>query len=653
MIPTRRCLLVFLSVLLPLAATAKVQEYKVASPSGELELSIQVDASVSWGLSVKGTRVIDGSAISLKGSMGEFGKDAKVKKAVRAARSEHIVAPFYRQAGFDAKYNSLSLVFKDGWGLEARAYDDGVAYRIVNNSRTPSGDVYGETAEFNFCGSYPMLVPFVLPNDVPYKSSFENTYSEETAGYADEGKLAFTPVYVDAPAGKLLIMEADVENYPGMFLRPTDKGFRAEFPPVAGDAAKGIARSVEGRSYPWRIIGYAADDTGLPLNNMVYALGSPNRVDDISWIKPGQSTWDWWNGNARHGVDFESGINTASYKYDVDFAARYGIPYVLVDAGWYETGPDPSKYDMTRPVEGMDVRELCRYAESKGVKIVLWCSKGALYPRMEQIFDMYSAMGVSGFKVDYFDSQDQFTVNMSYRILESAARHRLVVDLHGFYKPTGNNRTWPNLLNVEGVFGLENVKWMNADTDMPRNDATIAFIRQAAGYHDYTPGALKNAMGKRYRSVYSRPESQSTRAHQVALYIVFDMPFAMLCDSSSDYLREDATTGFITSIPTVFDHTRVLSGKVGESVVIARRKGDCWYVGGITDSSARSAAVDLSFLPEGKWNVELFRDGVNSDVVGEDFSLVRIASVDNTTSIPVDMVAGGGFAMIIKPGGKI
>jgi len=645
-----------LSVLLLLLAgsiCSYSKDYKVTSPSGALEMCISVEDGVHWGLSVEGTKVMDGCGIGIQTlvqngmAVKSYGEGAKVSKVRSRSVSEHIVAPFYRQAEFDAEYGLLTLAFRGGWGIEARAYDDGVAYRIFLDQEKV--DVLGESASFRFTGKYSTLVPYTKPSDIPFQTSFENLYVRQETGTADpEGCFAFTPVYVDAGVGRLLIMESDVENYPGMFLRSTEDGFEGVFPPVPGDDSNRIAKAAYGKHLPWRIVGYAKDDKGLPVNNMVYALGSENRLDDISWIEPGFSAWDWWNANVLHGVPFKSGINTETYKYDIDFAARFGIPYIIIDDGWYYRGPDPATHDMTRSIPEMDIPEICRYGKEKGVKVILWCSKGALIGRLERIMDMYEEMGVSGFKVDFFDAQNQNIVNMAYRMLESAARHHMVMDLHGFYKPTGINRTWPNLLNVEGVFGLENAKWMRPVVDMPRNDATIPFIRQAAGFMDYTPGALRNAGKDGFAPIVSRPLVQGTRAHQVALYLVLDMPLAVLCDSPSDYIREEVTTRFITSLPTVFDQTAVLSGKAEEGIVMARRKGSDWYVGGITSFEGRTVDVDLSFLPEGQWDMEFFHDGPNSDVAGTDFVLETM-TVPAGTVLPVEMSPGGGFAMILRP----
>lgn len=650
MIKTNHILiLAILLVAMPLQAKV----YKVSSPSGRLALGVSVGDRCTWSLEVGGETVLDDNDLALEFEGLTLGQGAKVLKQTRQSRSEHIVAPFYRQAEFDTKYNALTLKMKGGWSLELRAYDDGVAYRFAT-SMQGERKVLGEKAEFNFCKPYGMLVPYarISKND-RYRTSFESLYDEVNAGDASkaEGRLAFMPVYVDlGDAGRLLLTESDLWAYPGMFLRTTDRGFEAEFPPYPNNTQVQDGKYldylnvVEGtRTYPWRIVAYAEDEKGLAVNNMVYQLATPCKLDDISWIKPGKSTWDWWNAIRRHGVDFKAGINTETYLYDIDFAAKYGIEYILIDDGWYRNK------NIFNPIDGLDIRKICDHAAEKGVKVILWVSKGVLGLRPAKAFEHYSKMGVAGFKIDFFDSQEAAMVSRINMYAEEAAKYHLVLDFHGHYKPVGLNRTWPNVLNFEGVAGLENLKWAGSDFDMPRNDVILPFIRQAAGAMDYTPGALRNASKKEYRTVNERPMSQGTRAHQLACYVVFDEPFAMLCDSPSDYLKEDETTRWIASIPTVFDRTEILSAKIGEYVVTMREKDGKYYVGGLTNWEARDLAVDTAFLPEGNWKWKIFMDGKNADTVGSDYVLGFFNSITKDKGpVTIPLAPGGGFVIVFE-----
>lgn len=642
----------FLLLLIVPALQVQAKSYQLNSPDGNLQLTVSVAGQTEWSLSAAGVKALEGNRIAL--DMGEtiLGDNAKVQKVTRGSVSERISAPFYRQSSFDSEYNWLTLKMKGGWSLEFRAYDDGVAYRFVT-AFSGKRKVVGESVEFNFTSPYDMLVPYAITKkEDKYRNSFENRYKSVKAGdcAAAAERLAFLPVYVDlGSAGRLLLMESDLLDYPGMFLRTTQEGFEAEFPPYPGNVQVQDAvyldflAEVEGsRTYPWRVVGYGRDDTDLPVNNMVYAIASPCRLDDISWIVPGESSWDWWAGFRLHGVDFKAGINTESYLYAVDFAAKYGLQYILVDAGWYKGS------NLFAPIEGFDIGQICNYASSKGVKVMLWVSKGVLGLNPDKAFEHYSKIGVAGFKVDYFDSQEAAMVHRLAMYAEKAAKYHLVLDFHGIYKPTGLSRTYPNVLNYEGVAGLENMKWaMGDDFDMPLYDVTIPFIRQAAGPMDYTPGGLRNVVKKDFHPVYSRPVCQGTRAHQVACYVVFDSPLTMLCDSPSDYLKEDETTRFIASIPTVFDSTRILSGKAGEWVVTLREKDGIYYVGGMTSWEPRNLSIPLDFLPAGEWQCSMFADGVNADTVATDYK-ISVSGVNSSSVADAKLAPGGGFVMIIK-----
>jgi len=636
-------------------------------------MTISVDGRTTWAMAVDGVKVLDGNEAAMDVVTADGKKlvlgQGKVQKASSRKGSESIDAPLYKFSAFKAEYNELSLRYKEGYTLVARAYNDGVAYHFMTALKD-AFTVKDERVEFNFTQAYDCLIPFVAMRKDRYETSFESQYTQIRIGESEGtmgtvGKqtpkadnLIFTPLYINAEdQGRLLIMEADVEDYPGIFLTRTAKGFVGEFPPVPNETkpnSRGVQRPLsyqdyiavipQGKmSFPWRIVGYGAEDKNLPVNNMVYALASPNRLCDVSWVEPGQSAWDWWNDWRRYGVDFEAGINTETYKYDIDFAAKYGIRYIVIDEGWYST----KTLDIMNPIEGCDIAEICRYASSKGVKVVLWTTSGVIDPLLEEVCSKYADLGVAGFKIDFFDAQDQNTVQQIYRFCEVAAKHHLVLDLHGMYKPTGLSRTYPNVVNYEGVYGLEQCKWEDPkDIDQVRNDVTIPYIRQVAGPLDYTQGAMRNLCKHDWKPAYSTPASQGTRAHQVALYVIFDSPFVMLCDSPSDYMREPETTEYITSIPAVFDEEIVLDGKAGEYIVTARRKGTKWYVGGATNWTDRNVSVDLSFL-SGASVAKIFRDSRNSDRVANDYVL-ETKSVKPSDKLEFRMARGGGFAMIIE-----
>lgn len=368
---------------------------------------------------------------------------------------------------------------------------------------------------------------------------------------------------------------------------------------------------------------------------MVYKLASPSRIKDVSWIEPGKVAWDWWNDWNISGVDFRAGINTATYKYYADFAADHSIENILLDEGWAESE------DIMKIVPDIDLEAIIQYAKQKGVGVWLWGGWLPLDKDMDKVLSTYAAMGIKGFKVDFMNRDDQKMVDFYYRLSEKAAEYKLMLDFHGSYKPTGLQRTYPNVVNFEGVLGLENAKWSNPD--FPLYNATIPFVRMLAGPMDYTPGAMKNANKANFRAVHSAPMSQGTRSHQLALYILYEAPFNMLADNPTNYIKEKESTAFIASVPTVFDETVALAGKISEYAAIARRKGDTWYIGAITNWDEREITLDLSFLPQGEYEAEVFKDGINADREGTDYKR-EIMKVDANKKMKIKMAPGGGWA---------
>ena len=428
--------------LLTIAFAAQAKVFKVSSPSGDLKVIVSVTDSTKYSLEVKGVTVLKDCPISMTLEDGRvLGVGSRIRKDTRGSRTESIQAPLYRQKEFEAAYNYIRLSYDGDYILQFRAYNDGIAYRFVT-SFADDIVVKNETVCFNFAGKYPLIIPMVPKREDRYETSFEACYTETETGNASED-LAFLPLVVRVPeVGNLMVMESDVEDYPGMFVKQTSKGLIAEFPPiptgyhyVTGGAARPtgysdiIAKTKGSRSYPWRIVAYAPEDKDLPTNNMVYQTASPSKLDDVSWITPGHSTWDWWNASLLWDVPFKAGINTETYKYHIDFAERFGIEYVIVDDGWYKN------FDPLQQEDAINIQEICSYAQESNVKVILWMAYTPFLNNPEQICDTYSKMGVSGFKIDFFDGQYQPIVSQIYEIAEITSRYRLMVDLHGT-KPT-------------------------------------------------------------------------------------------------------------------------------------------------------------------------------------------------------------------------
>ncbi len=638
--------------------TVSAKEFAVQSPDKSISLKVNVDKTISWAVDCNKQTVIMPSVISLTlQGAAPLGVNPSVKASKITTVNNIISAPVYKKKEITDNYNELTITFKDNYSLIFRAYNDGVAYRWVLN-RPGEVVVSNEDARFNFDANYAAYIPYANSgaNNV-YQCSFENTYKHFNINQMED-KPTYTPILIELKNKmKCAITEADLEDYPGMFLRlnkSTKQGFVSDFAPfpleekqggynnIQSLVAKGgdfIAKTKGNRALPWRALIISKEDKDLLNNDMVYKLATPSRVQDTEWIKPGQLAWDWWNNWNLEGVDFKAGINTETYKYYVDFAAKYNISYVLLDEGW------AAKDQLINTIPEIDLQAIIDYAKSKNVGIILWCGWVPLSQNMEQVFEHYAKMGVKGFKIDFMDRDDQKVVNFYYKVAQMGAQHHMLIDFHGAYKPTGLQRTYPNVINFEGVYGMEQLKWNNPD--MPQNDVLISYIRMLAGPLDYTPGAMRNASKDSFRPIVGQPMSQGTRCHQLGLYVVFEAPLCMLADSPSNYEKEQECTKFISQIPTTFDQTLALDGEVGNYSVVARKKGNNWYVGAINNWDKRDITIDFSFLGPGKWKAEVFKDGINANNNGNDYKR-EFLNISDQSHLAVHLAEGGGWAAIVR-----
>ncbi len=467
--------------------------------------------------------------------------------------------------------------------------------------------------------------------------------------------IATLPAVVDVGGGaKLAIAESEVEDYPGLWLRGTGgSGLTATFPPYplkeklehdrdlrVVEAADYIAVTSGTRNFPWRVMGIVEKDADLITNQLVWLLEKPSQVQDTSWIKPGKVAWDWWNANNVYGVDFKAGINTQTYKYYIDFAAKYGLQYIILDEGWYKLG------NVLEVVPEINMEELTAYAKQKNVGIILWVIWKTLDDQLVPALDQYAKWGVKGIKVDFMQRDDQLVINFFHKLCREAAKRKMLVDFHGAQKQATMTRTWPNLISAEGVRGMEWSKW-SADAE-PKHNVTLPFTRMFLGPMDYTPGAMRNATKSTFAAIHSQPMALGTRCHQLAMYVVFESPLQMLSDSPSNYLREPEAMEFLAPVPTEWDETRALDGKIAEYVVVARRNGRDWYVGAMTDWTSRNLEVDLSFLPEGSFTMEAYQDGINADRNASDYKKT-ISQVTKASKIKIQLAPGGGWAARIHP----
>jgi len=644
------------------AVQAAPVKHSLSSPDGKINVEVDLTAGIRYSVSMDGICLIAPSEISMTLENGTvYGGSAKLLKAVKRTVDETIDAVVYRKSKVENHFNELTLKFKE-FSVIFRAYDDGIAYRFVSASKVPF-NVVSEKASFNFAEDYMTYIPYVQQNDetlaTQFHNSFENKYTHQHISEYDKSHYAFLPVLVEAANGvKMVISEADLLHYPGMHIYngDGDTSFEGVFAPYPKnripepDSDRQISMYVDGVedfiskcephcSFPWRLVAISTSDEQLTNNDMVYRLASAQEPsEDFSWVKPGKVAWDWWNSWNLYGVDFKSGVNTETYKYYIDFASKHGIEYVILDEGW-----SPGDLaDLTKVIPEVDLDELLRFGEEKGVGIILWAGFYPFQKDIEGICKFYSAKGVKGFKVDFMDSDDQGIPEFLEKCAVAGAKYHLMMDFHGIYKPTGLSRKYPNVVNYEGIYGLEQMKW-GADPDQVDYDVTVPFIRLFAGPADYTQGAMRNASFRNVRAVSSEGMSPGTRCRQLAEYVVFFSPLNMLCDSPSNYMGEPECTEFIAGIPTVWDETIALQGKVAEYIAVARRSGDQWYVGAMTDWTARDLTLDLSFLGEGEYEMVIFRDGVNADKAARDYKKLK-ASVPADRQVSIHLAPGGGYA---------
>ncbi|MCH5718943.1 glycoside hydrolase family 97 protein [Niabella hibiscisoli] len=640
------------------------RHFKLQSPDGRLSINIQVGRQIVYSVIHEGDPVLSSSPVAMELENGAvWGVNSTLKRNNTATVKQEIRTALYKKSVITDHYKELLLEFKEGFQLLFRAYNEGVAYRFISTKQSDV-KVKNEPVIFNFAKDHSSWVPYVKSKakdiEGQYFNSFENTYTYTPLSKMSPDKLAFTPLVVALDDGKkVCIAESDLENYPGMYLMNKDgtTSLQSGFAPYPLTTAQGghnqlqqlvtsrapyIAQCKGNARFPWRILIVATSDKELLDNDMVYKLAATQRIADASWIKPGKVAWEWWNHWGLSGVDFEAGVNTATYMTYIDFAAKNGIEYVILDEGWAVN----LKADLMQVVPEIDLKKLIAYGKQKNVGIILWAGYYAFDRDMEKVCKHYSDMGVKGFKIDFMDRDDQPMIDFHYRAAQTAAKYKLLVDFHGTYKPTGLNRTYPNVINYEAVNGMELMKWTGTEMDMVTYDVTMPFIRMIAGPVDYTQGAMRNATKRTHRGINDEPMSQGTRCRQLAEYVVFESPLNMLCDSPNNYEKEAECTAFISGIPTVWDRTVSLDGVIGKYLAIARQKADVWYVGGLTNWESRTMEIDVSFLGAGDFAAEVFRDGINADRIASDYKK-EIVSVPANRKMTLKMAQGGGFALKI------
>ncbi len=627
------------------------QDHNYFSPDGKLELIINTDEGISWSLKYKGERIILPSSFKMEFATRTIPDPDYRIKSFEPESVEETYTPVvaHKNSVINDQHTQLSLEFRKDYKIVFRLYNDGLAYRFETDFKQ-NMIVLNEKSLINFVPDSKVWYPL----EESFMSHNERTYIESDIDTLNEMHLASLPLLVKTGETNILLTETALENYPGMWVRGQGEGALVSvFPAYPKEETLSydrnmrvtkrsdfIAETSGQRAYPWRVFVVTDSDAGLIESNLTWLLSDTCRLEETDWIKPGKVAWDWWNANNIYDVGFKAGINTETYKYYIDFASENGLEYIILDEGWYRLG------DVLDVAKDMDIKEICDYGKSKNVGVILWVVWETLDRKLDQALIQYQEWGVKGLKVDFMQRDDQKMVDYYYRIAKKAAEYKLLVDFHGSYKPAGLRRTYPNVLTREGVKGLEHCKWSKDIT--PDHNLTIPFIRMVAGPMDYTPGAMVNLEKRNFNPMYSRPASQGTRVHQMALYIAYESPLQMLADNPSNYRKEQECTDFIADIPVVWDETRVLEAKIGDYLLVARRSGSTWYIGGMTDWESRAFDLDLSFIGEGDYHITLFEDGINANAYAQDY-IRSERTIQLQDLLDIEMKSGGGWvARIVK-----
>ncbi len=643
-----------LSVLL-LAATLSIaggkHEIVVASPDGYTQAVLSVTDRLRFSVMHKDTVMIPPSVIGLTVNGQALEAAASIGKVVRREVRDTLVpvVPSYNNRIPD-RYNEADIRLGDAFGVIIRVYDDGAAYRFYTRFK---GEITVDHEMLQLSAEVTDSIWF--PEETSFLTHQERLYHYLPVDAIAPGHFCSLPAVLVKRCGwKVAVTEADIEDYPGMYLSGTAdtllNGILPRYPLeeeqtrdrtiIVSKAADFIARTIGTRSFPWRVFGIAENDCDLVGKEMIYRLGPALRLKETSWIRPGKVAWDWWNALNISGVDFRAGVNTDTYKYYIDFASRYNIEYIILDEGW----SDPSDLFKIKPE--MDMDEIFRYAKEKHVGVIPWVVWCTLDRQLDSALNQFERWGAAGIKVDFMQRDDQKMVNFYWKIAERCAGHHLLVDFHGSYKPDGLRRAYPNVLTREGVKGLENTKWSEDVT--PSHCTVLPFIRMYAGPMDFTPGAMINQGRYVFKANWFMPASMGTRCQQLAMYVIYDSPLQMLADSPTHYLKEPEAMQFLSVVPVTWDRTVVLEGRIGRFITMAKQKGDTWYVGGMNDWSERVITLNFEFLGEGEYELRLYSDGINADRDGTDCRTEDIR-VHRGMTLNEPMAPGGGFAGILKP----
>ncbi len=651
-------------MLLLCVSEVRGQSYQLSSPDNRISVQLHATPDLSYSVMVNDIVVLLPSKMSLSLVDGTLlGINNEKPKASKRSVNETVKPLYGRAEVYTNVFNELTLQFNVNYQLIFRAYNNGVAYRFVTSL---PGKIKVKEEQINY--QFAEDISGWLQTTPTYDFSYEAEFFNKKISTLTPKNMGSMPLVAESNRFYIALTESDLLDYPGhyfvynghnglqgiapKFVVRDSVGGQNNFNRIRYESAEYIAETEGTRSFPWRLMVVADKEKDLLYNNLVYLLATDNKLDDVSWIKPGKVAWDWWNANNLSGVDFKSGFNTETYKYYIDFAAKNHLEYIMMDEGWSD------QFDLLKVNDGsvvtdgstalsgtLDMPYLFNYAKEKGVGIILWCVWHTLDRQMTEALDQFEKWGVKGVKVDFMNRDDQTVVNFYERLAKEAAKRKMIVDFHAAYKPTGLERTYPNILNYEAVQGLEWNKFSNVDI---LTQATILpFTRMLTGPMDYTPGGMYNAKKADFKMSFYRPMTQGTRCNQLAMFTLFYGPFQMLVDAPTAYEAEPVILEYLASMPSVWDETICLSGKIGDHAIIARREGSTWHVAGLNNWIGKSIQLKFDFLGAGNYKATIFCDGINANRIGNDYKM-EIREVNKNTELKMDMANGGGFAIKLE-----
>lgn len=652
----RFCLLIICALTASMLL-AQQKPLTLFSPDQRTELRVTVDSAIRFQVFFNKKEIISPSAVALLLKNQPIQKPVIQKRSTRTVNDVILPPVPEKRKTIPDNFAELTIRFRQPLSLQFRAYNDGIAYRWISEG---AGEltVINEIAEVCFPENHPVYFSEVVKrNDQDiFHTSFEEPYQLKPIDSIGPSQLIFSPLLTMPVSGpKILLTESDLEDYPGMFFTgthtqklvgrfapypDTETITTGEFPQSTVSTRKEvIAITHAKRSFPWRIMAIAASDKDLPGNDIVYRLGAPSRVSDPSWIKPGKGTDEWIIGVNIFNVPFKSGVNTATYKYYIDFAKRFGFDRIMMDAGW-------SDYkDLFKVNPQINMEEISAYAKSKGIGLSMWTLAMTLDQQLEPALEQFNKWGVDFIMTDFMDRDDQKMVNFYHRIAEACAKHKIMVMFHGAFKPAGFSRTWPNAVTREGVLGSEYNIWSEKAT--PEHNLLLPFIRMVGGPMDYEPGILDNATKETFRPIGNKVMAPGTRCHQMAMFVVYESPIQIFSGNPSQGLMEPAFMELLGSIPTVWDTTLVLDGRVGDYIITARKKGDDWFIGAMSDWTGRSITVSLDFLNPAEYELVSCSDGINADRYASDYKIEN-SVIKKGHTLTISMAPGGGYVARLK-----